>query len=130
MRIGIVSLLFSCVALAACSNDASEPPAFKDGKGRVCSRASGDYKPSCDVAPTAACFNGNTPCYQLDPSGMVDVDGKTIPGALAVCARCCAANGDWAGGVSRDDCAPVVCTADADCADEPGARCKAGICRK
>jgi hypothetical protein len=124
---------FSCTLLllpAACSNDASGPPPIKDSKGRNCSRLDGEYRPTCDVEPAAACFAGNQPCYQLEPSGLVDYGGKTMVGALAICARCCSVNGDFAGGVNRADCGAVLCQADTDCAGEPGVACKDGVCRK
>jgi hypothetical protein len=118
------------VVLVACANDPSEPPPIKDAKGRSCSRVEGDYRATCDVEPAATCFAGNRPCFELQPSGLVDVDGRIMVGALAICARCCAVDGDFAGGVNRNDCAAVVCETNADCAGERGITCKDGVCRK
>jgi len=116
------------LGLAACGgNEATSRYPFEDARGRSCVRNCTDDRcgTSCDVdpAPAAGC-GADDPCWTISNEA-VGAGGGVV---LALCDSCCAQ--ESSGIMSRwvtEDCAPVVCETDEDCAVGP-ARCEAGEC--
>jgi hypothetical protein len=120
---GVLGIL----AAPGCRDDTAEAP-FHDQEGRQCVRSctidACTIRCEAVAAPTGGCTSSMTPCFTAEflrfdpPAPSFDV--------LALCDACCSvAISTWL----PEDCSPVVCVNDSDCA-MTSAGCEGGYCRR
>jgi len=122
MRVSVCALLLGCGG-----NEVATEYPFRDARGIECVRTCTDDRcgNDCDTEPMPPGGCGeDDPCWTV-ADGPLDGTG---PNVLGLCDSCCRQVG---GGIEYtwvwEDCSPIVCETDADCA-VGSRRCEGGYC--